>query len=130
MVDEAPGFKTLSDFPLMQASRTAPTAAGLGTPALFFTDDKGCYATRTRDVQPAMMQALRDGDGSIERILAVCRDNTTRIRDARLDLPSSPPYILPPNLWWANKPGSTLFMPVGDASEETLGFLALRPGMA
>jgi hypothetical protein len=33
--------------------------------------------------------------------------------------------VLPPNLWWANKPGSTLFMPVGDASEEALGLLAL-----
>jgi hypothetical protein len=33
--------------------------------------------------------------------------------------------VLPPNLWWANHPGSTLFMPVGDASEVTLGLLAL-----
>jgi hypothetical protein len=28
-------------------------------------------------------------------------------------------------MWWANKPGSTLFMPVGDASEECLGIMAL-----
>jgi hypothetical protein len=33
--------------------------------------------------------------------------------------------VLPPNLWWVNKPGSTLFMPVADASEEALGRLAL-----
>ncbi|WP_157972176.1 hypothetical protein [Pleomorphovibrio marinus] len=38
-------------------------------------------------------------------------------------MPSTPPYILPP-LWWANKPGSILFMPVGDAAEECLGILA------
>jgi hypothetical protein len=115
-----------AEFTLRFTGRTAPTAAGLGTPALFFTDDHGCYCTRTRDVQPHRMQEL-DGDVKTpsRRILAVCREHTIRIRDERLDLPSTPPYVLPPNLWWANKPGSTLFMPVGDASEECLGLMAL-----
>jgi hypothetical protein len=114
-----------AEFTVRFTGRTAPTAAGIGTPALFFTDDDGCYCTRTRDVQP---QAVRELDGvaaAFERVLAVCREHTVRIRDSRLDLPSTPPHILPPNLWWANKPGSTLFMPVGDASEECLGILAL-----
>jgi hypothetical protein len=114
-----------AEFTLRFTGRTAPTAAGLGTPALFFTDDDGCYCVRTRDVQPALMRELGEGESGLDRILAVCRENTIRIRGERLDLPSSPPYILPPNLWWANKPGSTLFMPVGDASEECLGLLAL-----
>jgi hypothetical protein len=123
-----------AEFTLRFTGRTAPTAAGLGTPALFFTDDDGCYCTRTRDVRPALMQELtgaregvgaQEGAGGLEHVLHVCRENTTRIRDGRLDLPSSPPHILPPNLWWANKPGSTLFMPVGDASEVALGILAL-----
>jgi hypothetical protein len=142
-----------AEFTLRFTGRTAPTAAGLGTPALFFTDDDGCYCTLTRDIRPALMNELtaagedagaRDGagdeardeagdgagdgagaDGGLKRILQVCRDHTTRIRDGRLDLPSSPPHVLPPNLWWANKPGSTLFMPIGDASEEALGLLAL-----
>lgn len=33
--------------------------------------------------------------------------------------------MLEPNLWMANAPGSTLLMPVGDASEQVLGFMAL-----
>jgi hypothetical protein len=114
-----------ADFTLRFTGRTAPTAAGLGTPAIFFTDDEGCYCTRTRDVQPGVMQELKQGDDGLEQVLAVCRDHTTRIRDGRLDLPSARPHVLPPNLWWVNKPGSTLLMPVGDASEECLGFLAL-----
>jgi hypothetical protein len=114
-----------AELSLRFTGRTAPTAAGLGTPALFFTDDRGCYCTRTRDVQPAMMQALEGGESSLDRVAEVCRQHTIRVREGRLDLPSSPPHILPPNLWWANKPGSTLFMPVGDASEECLGILAL-----
>jgi hypothetical protein len=113
-----------AEFTLRFTGRTAPTAAGLGTPALFFTDDDGCYCTRTRDIQPALMQEL-GGDPPLERILEICREHTIRVGDSRIDLPSSPPYILPPNLWWANRPGSTLFMPVGDASEECLGLLAL-----
>jgi len=114
-----------AEFTLRFTGRTAPTAAGLGTPTLFFTDDEGCYCTRTRDVQPRLMRELEPGDGDLERVAAVCRGSTIRIREGRLDLPSSPPHILPPNLWWANKPGSTLFMPVGDASEECLGIMAL-----
>ncbi len=71
------------------------------------------------------MRELDVGETDLERVAAVCRSNTIRISEARLDLPFSPPHILPPNLWWANKPGSTLFMPVGDASEECLGLMAL-----
>src|SRR5690606_8545852 len=95
--------KAHAEFTLRYTGRTAPTAAGLGTPALFFTDDKGCYCTGTRDVQLREMQELDHTANALERIVTVCRDQTDRIRNHRLDLPSEPPHILPPNLWWANK---------------------------
>jgi hypothetical protein len=114
-----------AEFTLRFTGRTAPTAAGLGTPALFFTDDHGCYCTRTRDVRSEGVREYADEQDGLEHVLEVCRAHTSRIRDTRLDLPSEPPHVLPPNLWWANKPGSTLFMPVADASEEALGLLAL-----
>ena len=114
-----------AEFTLRFTGRTAPTAAGLGTPALFFTDDRGCHCTRTRDVRPERMQEAGAEEDGLERVLEVCREQTIRVRESRLDLPSEPPHVLPPNLWWANKPGSTLFMPVADASEEALGLLAL-----
>jgi hypothetical protein len=114
-----------AEFALRFTGRTAPTAAGLGTPALFFTDDSGCYCTRTRDVRPTRMREYDDEVDGLEQLLGVCRESTVRIRDGRLDLPSEPPHVLPPNLWWANRPGSTVFMPVADASEIALGLLAL-----
>jgi hypothetical protein len=114
-----------AEFALRFTGRTAPTAAGLGTPALFFTDDNGCYCTRTRDVQPRKLLEFEGEESELENIISVCRDATTRIQNNRIDLPSSPPHILPPNLWWANKPGSTLFMMVGDAAEVCLGIMAL-----
>ncbi|HUG13651.1 MAG TPA: hypothetical protein VMM78_01425 [Thermomicrobiales bacterium] len=105
--------------------RTAPTAAGIGTPVLLFTNDSGTYLTNTRDVAPSRPQELGGGDRDEERILQVCRDNTVQLSDQRLDLPSKPGHLLDPNIWMANAPGSTLFMPVADASEEFLGFLAM-----
>jgi hypothetical protein len=114
-----------AEFTLRFGGRPAPTAAGLGTPILFFTDDDGCYCTRTRDLRPAAMNAASEGADAFEAVVEACRRSTRKIRDGRLDLPSTPPHVLPPNLWWANRSGSTLFMPVGDASEECLGLLAL-----
>jgi hypothetical protein len=108
--------------------RTAPTAAGIGTPVLFYSDDEGIYLTDTRDALPSSMQELGDIEEDGDRILAVCREHTTKLHDERLDLPSEPGHMLEPNLWMANTPGSTLFMPVGDASEQLLGLLAIFVG--
>jgi hypothetical protein len=105
--------------------RTAPTAAGFGTPVMFFTDDQGTYLTNTRDSTPSTMRELSDEVDSAHRILNACRARTTRLSDERLDLPAQPPHMLPPNVWMANAAGSTLFMPVGDASEQVLGLLAM-----
>jgi hypothetical protein len=105
--------------------RTAPTAAGFGTPVLFFTDDDGTYITNTRDTIPTAVSELHDGADATDHIMAVCRRQTTQLSHQRLDLPAAPPHMLPPNLWMANAPGSTLFMPVGDSSEQMLGFMAM-----
>ncbi len=113
------------DFTLRYTGRTAPTAAGIGTPAMFFTDDRGCYCTKTRDIQPGQMQTFDRSDHALNQIVSVCRKNTSQISEGRLDIPSEPPHILPPNLWWANKPGSTCFMAAGDAAEQCLGIMAL-----
>jgi hypothetical protein len=120
-----PAPNSHADLTLRYTGRTAPTAAGIGTPALFFTDDEGCYCTNTRDTQPTGMQELKNGEEALTKVVDACRERTIRIEMGRLDLPSAPPHILPPNLWWANKPGSTLFMPVADTAEQCLGIMAL-----
>lgn len=114
-----------AEFTLRYTGRTAPTAAGLGTTALFFTDDNGCYFVNTRDLQPSGNQEMNGNESGFDQIISICREQTVKISDKRLDLPSQPPHLLPPNLWWANKPGSTMFMPVADAAEECLGLMAL-----
>lgn len=109
--------------------RTAPTAGGFGTPVLFFTDDEGMYVTNTRDIDPDGISDLdQEGTGAAERIMQVCDRCTTRLSHSRLDLPANPPHMLEPNLWMANAPGSTLFMPVGDASEQVLALMCMAIG--
>jgi hypothetical protein len=109
--------------------RTGPTAGGFGTPVLMFTDDEGTYVTNTRDNQPTKVSEL-DGDHptAAAQIVAVCRKHTTQLSSSRLDLPAAPPHMLEPNLWMANAPGSTLFMPIGDASEQVLALMAMSIG--
>lgn len=108
--------------------RTIPTAAGIGTPLLFYTDDHGTYVTNTRDTQPDRIQELSSIEDDAERTIAVCRQHTEKLSDSRLDLPRAPGHMLDPNIWMANAPGSTLFMPVGDASEQVLGLMAIFTG--
>jgi hypothetical protein len=108
--------------------RTMPTAGGFGTPVLFYTDDSGTYLTNTRDVQPTRMRELERIEDDAERIMAVCREHTVQLSNTRLDLPAAPGHMLDPNFWMANAPGSVLFMPVGDTSEQVLGLLALFVG--
>jgi len=109
----------------VSGGRTAPTAAGIGTPVLFFTDDEGTWVTNTRDLEPTGVMEPTENVEDAERIVARCRECTRQLSDTRLDLPRAPGHMLEPNLWWANQPGSTLFMPVGDASEEFLGILCI-----
>ena len=106
--------------------RAAPTAAGIGTPMLFATDDSGTYLTNTRDLLPERpREVTANGDDALEAMVETVRTHTEQLSDRRLDLPAASPHMLEPNLWMANAPGSTLFLPVGDASEQVLGLMAM-----
>ena len=114
-----------ADYTVRFTGRTAPTAAGIATPILCYTDDEGTYLTNTRDVEPTRLREVDDIEDDADRIVAVCREHTEQLSKSRLDLPSKPGHVLEPNHWWANAPGSTLFMPVADASEQMVALLAL-----
>jgi hypothetical protein len=115
-------------YTLRFTGRTAPTADGFGTPAMLFTDDTGTHITTTRDAPPERICEYAGIADDAERIVAVTRAHTRKLSDRRLDLPAAPPHMLEPNLWMANAPGSTLFMPIADASEQMLGLMAMAIG--
>jgi len=105
--------------------RTAPTAGGFGTPAMLFTNDQGTWITNTRDVAPTRMLEYQKIEDDAERIITTVRAHTRKLSDTRLDLPPAPPHMLEPNLWMANTPGSTLFMPIADGSEQLLALMTM-----
>lgn len=119
--DAEPGLSTYS---VRFTGRPTPTAAGIGTVELFYTDDDGVYFVSTRDMEPQSVdqgQTVDDVDG----LLAVCRAHTTTLQDNRLDIPREAPHMSAHNWWNANVEGSTLFMPVADVGQQTLAFLAI-----
>jgi hypothetical protein len=116
--------ESLSNYSLRLTGRTIPSAATIGTAELFFTDDSGIYVTRTRDVTPERLREF-EGKDDIARIIGISQAATTQLSTTRLYLPAEPPHYDEHNLWNANQPGSTLFMPLGDVGQQLLALLAM-----
>ena len=102
--------------------RTLPTAAGIGNTELFYTDDRGTYFVSTRDVDGNINwrdQQMRDS----QRLIETTRTLTKKVSEQRIELPRKAPHFSAHNLWNANVPGSSLFIPVANISEQLIGFL-------
>lgn len=113
-----------SNYALRLTGRTFPTGAGIGTPELFYTDDNGMYVTRLRDALPTGNQEVSSPE-DLRKALEICRLNSVTVSDHRLTVPREAAYIAGHNLWSANFPGSTLFLPVTDMGEYFIGMLAM-----
>ncbi len=114
----------LSDYSLRLTGRTIPSAATICTTELFYTDDSGIYLTRTRDIIPERLRAFEVSD-DISRIIDISQAATIQLSNKRLYLPPEPPHFDEHNIWNSNRPGSTLFMPIGDVGEQLLALLAM-----
>jgi hypothetical protein len=68
----------LATYSLRFTGRPTPTAAGIGTVELFYTDDDGVYFVSTRDVDPEAGGYRRTGD-DVEDLLCVCRAHTSTL---------------------------------------------------
>lgn len=126
--DAEPGLSTYS---VRFTGRPTPTAAGIGTVELFYTDDDGTYFVSTRDVDPESVGQAQTVD-DVSELLAVSQAHTTQLQDGRLDIPRESPHMSAHNWWNANVEGSTVFMPVADVGQQTLAFLMIyaRNGVA
>ncbi|MSR12977.1 MAG: hypothetical protein EXR86_00095 [Gammaproteobacteria bacterium] len=107
--------------------RTLPSAAGIGNADLFYTQDDGTYFVSTRD-------AASEGNwapekfSEAERLIATVQGHTRQLSDRRVELPRGEPHYSAHNVWNANVPGSTVFIPVANISEQVLGFLFIAAG--
>lgn len=117
----------LATYAARYTGRTAPAAAGIGNVDMFYTEDDGTYFVSTRD-------ASNDGNwgadrlSDAERLINAVKDKTRKLSDTRVELPRAEPHYSAHNVWNANVPGSTVFIPVANVSEELMGFLFIVAG--
>ncbi|HZB08103.1 MAG TPA: hypothetical protein VE525_03200 [Rubrobacter sp.] len=110
----------LSNYSGAAGGRTFPSAAGFHTSEVFFTDDEGVYLFETRDA-PALVEP--DGLPDLDAILDAHRSRIRKLSDDRLYIPAEEPYMEGHNTWCANRPGSTLLIPVGDIAQHMIAVL-------
>lgn len=117
----------LCDYAVRYTGRTFPVAAGIGNTDLFYTQDDGTYYVSTRDANGEANWA--DANMSeAEHLVATVKAHTRQLSDERIDPPRQAPHYSAHNFWNGNTPGSTLFIPVGNVSEQLLDFLFIACG--
>ena len=109
----------LSNYAGSAGGRTFPSAAGFQTVEFFYTDDEGVYFVETRDA-PALIPRKKDGLFDFDDLIESHKNRIRKIQDTRLDLPPKTPYIEDHNTWVVNKPGTVLFIPIGDLAQHIL----------
>jgi hypothetical protein len=99
--------------------RTFPSGAGFHTTEFFFTDDNGTYFFPTRDA-PSLLERGTDGELDLGKYLNAHRSRIRKLSDTRLYTPAAPQHMEMHNPWCANRPGSTMIIPVFDLAEHHL----------
>lgn len=97
--------------------RTWASACGAHGTELFYTNDEGVYLLKLREAQPCKIQEY-SARSDRDKVIDFVRDNRVKIFDGRLDIPRNTGAINSFNLWNMNMPGTTMFMPVSDVTEE------------
>lgn len=96
--------------------RTVGSGDAIHTVALFVINDDGVWLLKRpqdhpRETIAELIQMARD-----HRLVELYERNRIRIAERRLDVPRTNPFVLPFNLWSANQPGTTYFLPVHELS--------------
>jgi hypothetical protein len=115
------------NYPVRLTGRVAPTTAGIGTPELIVSDDAGTFITRFRDLDPRRLRELQSA-ADLQELVGRVADNCVRLAAGRVALPAVDPHIEAHNRWNVNRPGTTLFIPVVDLTQQMLDFLAMLLG--
>jgi hypothetical protein len=113
------------NYPVRLTGRVAASAAGIETSELIVTDDAGTFITSFRDLDPMRLQELQAAS-DLGELLRRADTHCTRLSDDRVQLPATTPHMDAHNFWNANRPGTTLFIPIVDLTQQLLEFLAIQ----
>jgi hypothetical protein len=104
--------------------RTWASPCGNHGTELFYTNDEGVYLFKLREKQSSRMREFETVEDR-EKLLTFFCENRLKLRDGRLDLPRNNAAYMSFNLWDSNMPGTTVFMPVTDITEEYINGIML-----
>lgn len=111
------------------SGRTWPTACNSHSTELFFTNDQGTYMVKLWEMLPESKEIVifqeLSPEAKVEKLLELYRHSLVKFEDGRADLPKTMPGLFDFNEWNANKPGTTLFIPITNVSVEYLNLLFL-----
>jgi len=116
------------NYPVRLIGRTYPSGAAIHASELIFTDDSGTFLTQFRDLDAQSLSEFGQA-GDLAPMIERARRHCVKLADGRVEVPAKPPHTSAHNLWNANKPGTTLFAPVLDMTQQMLDLLAVYMGM-
>lgn len=110
------------NYTVRPVGRSYPSGAATHGSEILMTDDSGTYITRFRDLDASAIREL-SGASDLERLIAFLAPHIVRLSDRRVDIPAQWPHITAHNCWVANRPGTTLFVPIADQVDSFFNFL-------
>lgn len=109
--------------------RTWPSACNNHGTELFFTNDSGLYHVNVKNMLPKNheldMFFKMSREEKMARVMELYRESIVKLEDGRADLPDRMPGLFEFNQWNTNKPGTSVFIPVTDVTEEYINLLHL-----
>ncbi len=115
------------NYPMRLVGRTYASAAGIHASELLWTDDSGTYITQFRELEPDAQQDLLQ-TSDLDALIDKARRHIVQLSSQRVVVPKEFPHIESHNFWVANQPGSTLFIPIVDLTQQVLAGLAILLG--
>lgn len=115
---------------VQSTGRTWPSSCNNQGTELFYTNDSGTYLVKVRDMVPdqgavQIFEQARSAEEKAEQIISLVDRSKVKLSDHRADLPKGMPGLFDFNAWNANKPGTTLFIPVTNVTIEYINLLFL-----
>lgn len=122
-LDPVRGMSTLVQW----TTRTWPSSCSNHGTELFFSNDDGLHMLEMYNLMPEADEVMtlsgKSDAEQAEAIVAMYRRARRTLQEGRAQLPTTLPGLFDFNQWNANKPGTTLFLPVTNTTIEYINLL-------
>jgi hypothetical protein len=123
-IEDVQSWEGMCNTMVEHVGRTWPSPCASHGTELFYSNDEGVYLMKLHDAQPTCIQEYATKSDR-DKLVDFVRKNRVKLFDGRIDIPRNTGAIMSFNLWNMNMPGTTLFMPVSDVTEELINLFML-----